>query len=101
MGVPRLRLPSYPIDVGAESPEFPELRIKTRKVRNELYIGPKRINNHLIMYKIDPRVLLLREAVGERFWHVVGLTCKIPWPEFEYGGYSVTFWIKRVGLGYI
>ena len=32
------------------------------------------------------------------FWYVVGLTCKIPWPEFEYGGYSVTFWIKRVGL---
>ena len=55
------------------------------------------------MYKINPRVLLLRVAVGawERFWYVVGLTCKIPWPEFEYGGYSVTFWIKRVGLGYI
>ena len=44
---------------------------------------------------------MLRVAVGawERFWHVVGLTCKILWPEFEYGGYSVTFWIKRVGLG--
>ena len=45
------------------------------------------------MYKINPRVLLLREAVGawERFWHVVGVTREIPWPEFLYGGCSVTF----------
>ena len=63
----------------------------------------KRINNHLIMYKINPRVFVASDGGGSLGVFLArGRTdLQIPWPEFECGGYSVTFWIKRVGLGYI